>query len=152
MPTPTVHQHLLQAISSALQALAAVPASRVYLERPTPVLADECPAINLLPDGARFSRFGGNSDFGAGTLRAEVGVRLRVYTRGSPHTALADPVIGQANAALMADPSLGGLCLQLALLESAPQQAAADGTAGTWELGYQAVVLVDEATLAILAN
>lgn len=147
MPT-TIHQRLLTQAHQALQALLTVPAQRVYLERHAAVDADDCPAINLMPDGGRFSTFGAEQHFGAGTLQAELGLSLRVHTRGDPHTTLADPVIAELHAALMADPSLGGLCAQLVLRDTRPIAALGDnGTAGTWELTYQATCLVDEATL-----
>lgn len=147
MPT-TIHQRLLGQAHQALQSLATVPAARVYLERHAPVDSDDCPAINVLPDGGRFSVFGAERAFGAGTLQAELGLSLRVHTRGDPHTTLADPVIAEMHAALMVDPSLGGLCAQLVLRDCRPVAALGDkGTAGTWDLTYQATCLVDEATL-----
>jgi len=149
---PTIHQQLLQAAHQALQSLASVPAASVYLERHVAVDADDCPAINLLPDGGRFVVHGAERAFGAGTLRADLGLSLRLHTRGDPHTQLADPIIADVHAALMADPSLGGLCLQLTLSDTRPAAARGDkGTAGTWELTYQAVCLLDEATLQPLS-
>ena len=49
----------------------------------------------------------------------------------------------------MADPSLGGYCMRLRLVSSRPQQAVADGTAGIWELGYEATVVVGEQDLVM---
>jgi hypothetical protein len=146
----TVHQALLQLIQPRLLALASVPASRVFVERVVAVDAEDCPAINILPGETRFESLGKEDDT-FDMLRATMAFSLRVHTRGSPHTQAADPTIGQAHAALMADPSLGGVALRLLLRFSRPSQAPADGTAGTYELGYEAVVLVDERTLGIKA-
>ena len=148
MSTTTIHQALLQAASAALQALPGVPASSVHVELPTPLDAADCPAINLLADGAQFQHMGSDSPTGLGLLRATVGLRVRIHTQGQPHTQVADPLIAQVHAVLMSDASLGGLALRLQLVETKPTQDARDGGAGIWELGYHATAAVDEATLA----
>jgi len=148
MSTTTVHLATLQAVQAALQALPGVPAARVHVDRPTPLDAADCPAINLVADGATFSPFGSDGPDGLGDLLAKVAVRVRIHTAGGPHTQVADPVIAQVHAALMADPSLGGLAWRLQLVETRPQQAAQDGGAGIWELGYHVTAIVAEATLA----
>ena len=148
MTITTVHLATLQAVDAALQALPAVPANRVHVERITPLDAQDCPANNLLDDGAAFDAFGSDSPSGLGSLKAKVAVRVRIHTVGSPHTQVADPIVAQVNAALMADPSLGGLAWRLQLVETRPQQAPQDGGAGIWELGYHVTAIVGEATLA----
>jgi len=146
----TVFQALLAAAGAALQAEPAL-AGRVYAERVAATTRDECPLVNLLPGEARFEPYGAEADgLSAGVLRGTVPLTLRVHTRGDPHTQLADPVIAQAHAALMADPSLGGLACRLRLVSSRPQLAEADATAGNWELDYEATVLIDERTLELL--
>ena len=148
MASPTFHTTLLQLVNTALQALASVPADRVYVERAAAIVRDECPAINLLPGENRFEAIG-SEDGQFDLLKVSASFSLKVHTRGDGHTALADPAIAEANAALMADASLGGYCLRLRLLSSRPQQAEADGTAGIYELGYEATVVVSERDLVM---
>lgn len=148
MATPTFHTTLLQLAQAPLLQLASVPAASVHLERVAAFDDVDCPAINLLPSEARFEVFGSESADHA-LLKVTAGFSVRVHTRGSPHTQTADPAIGEANAALMADPTLGGHCLRLRLLSSRPQQAQADGTAGVYELAYEAVLIVSERDLAL---
>lgn len=147
MPT-TVHLSLLQLVTATQQALAAVPAASVYVERLNAIDRDECPAINIVPGAARFESLGsetGNYDL----LKATIGFSLKVHTRGDAHTQQADPAIGQAHAALLADPSLGGYAMRLRLVASRPQQALADSAAGLYELLYEAVLVVDERDLSL---
>ncbi len=148
MASPTFHTTLLQLAQAPLLQLASVPPASVHLERLAPFDDADCPAINLLPGETRFEVFGAESADHA-LLKATANLYVRVHTRGGPHTQTADPAIGEANAALMADPSLGGHCLRLRLLSSRPQQAQADSTAGLYELAYEAVLIVSERTLAL---
>ncbi len=149
----TIHQASLAAVAGALGSLSTVASGAVHVERPVPFDAADCPAINVLPDGLRFQVYGAGDNGGPGQLEADCGVVLRIHTVGDPHTQQADPVIAEANAALMADPSLGGLAMRLLLTDS---RATADrggaGTVGTWELTYRLLALVDEATLQPLTG
>lgn len=148
--TDTVHKALLALVAARLQALPSVPASQVATERASAVTRDECPFINLLPGDNHFEVFGSEENWSV--LKATMAFSLKVHTRGDGHTSLADAPIAQAHQALMADPSLGGYAMRLALLTSRPQIAEADATAGTYELGYEATVLVDERTLFMLQS
>lgn len=146
--TDTVHLSLLQRITATMQALPSVPADRVYVERVSPIDRDECPAINLVPGDGRFESIG--SDDGVyDLLRATMTFIVKVHTRVDQQTAGADAVISQAHQALFADPTLGGYALRLALRSSRPQAALADGTAGVYELGYEATVVVSERDMAM---
>ncbi len=148
--TDTVHKALLALVAAKLQALPSVPASRVAVERASAVTRDECPFINVMPGDNHFEVFGSEESWNV--LKATMAFSLKVHTRGDGHTSLADVPIGHAHQALMADPSLGGYAMRLLLVTSRPQIAEGDATAGTYELGYEATVLVDERTLAILQN
>jgi hypothetical protein len=143
----TFHTQLLQAVAATLQSLASVPAARVYVELESPLEREDCPAISITPGDARSESFG--SDGTWDILKVRLQFTLGVITRGDPQTALADPVIAEANAALMADPSLGGLAQRLAFSGSRPRRANADGTAGSYDLMYEVTVLVNERTLQI---
>lgn len=147
----TVHLDLLQAMAAALGSLSGVPAGQVFVELPTPVDRDECPAINVAGGDLRFESMG-SVDGVFDQVLATAAVAVKVHTRGSPHTQTADPLIGQVQAALMADPSLGGRAVRLRLTASRPTQAPADGVAGVYELGYEVVAVVDERTLAIVTQ
>lgn len=143
----TFHQALLQLVNARLQALPSVPAASVYVERAAAIDRDDCPAINLLLGDTRFEPIGADGDWDL--LRATCGLTLKVHTRGEPHTQLADPVIGDAHTAVMADPTLGGYAARLRVVSSRPQQAPADGTAGIYELGYEVTLAVSERNLAL---
>lgn len=146
MPT-TVHLALLQALQAALASLPGVPAEHVHIDLVTPVDAADCPAVVLTIAELRFDPLG--SDGVHDLLKAGADVAVRIHSRGSPHTTVADPLIAAVHAAVMADPSLGGLALRCTLSASRPNQAPADGGAGTWELVYQVTAAVDERTLVI---
>jgi len=148
--TTTAHLSLLQLVAATQQALATVPAARVYVERTSAIDRDECPAINIAPGAARFEAIGSENGM-HDLLKATLAFSLKVHTRGDPHTQTADPIISEAHTALMADPSLGGHALRLRLLSSLPQLGLADGAAGLYELGYEATVVVNERDLALQA-
>jgi|GEM_PF-2217136 len=148
MAATTFHQQLLQIVSDQLNALPSVYAGNVHIERADAFDRDECPGINLVLGDARLDSIGSDGQWDL--VRADVAVLLKLHTRGDPHTQLADPAIGDANAALMTDPSLGGYALRLRLVATRKQQAPADGTAGIYELEYRVTVTVNEATLALM--
>lgn len=144
----TAHQFLLQLVAPRLQALPSVPAANVYTERASAVTRDECPVLNLLPGDNVFESIG--SDDGVyDVLKATMPFSIKVHTRGDPHTALADPVIADTHAAVMADPTLGGYALRLRIVRSRSQLAQADATAGIWELSYEATVVISERDLQL---
>jgi len=145
---PSFHQQLLQRVVATQQALATVPAARVFVEREAPIEKDECPAVNVaLVESRQESIVGSDGEWDL--LQLTVKLKLAVHTRVEPQTTLADPVIAEAHAALLADPSLGGVALRLSFEGSERRSAAADGSAGIYELSYEATVVVDERTLAL---
>lgn len=144
----TFHQALLQLINSRLQQLPGVPPERVHVERLAPIDKEDCPAITLHMGDARFESLG-NDGGDWDLLRTTAAFTVRVHTRGDPHTLLADPLIAQAHTAVMADPRLGGYAMRLRIVSSRPQQAQSDGTAGIYELGYEATLAVSERDLAL---
>lgn len=144
----TYHQQLLQAAQQRLQALVLVPAARVHIDRPDPVGKDDCPAITLELNEGRVQQVLGSEGL-HDLLSVRVELLVGVFTRGDPHTLVADPVIAEAHLALMADPSLGGLAQRLSYQRTQPRRAPSDGTAGLFELTYEVTVVVDERTLSI---
>lgn len=147
MTTPTFHLQLLQAVLATQQALQSVPTAHVSLERIAPLDAGDVPAIVINPGMTRFESFGSDGDWDI--LKARMEIVLSHHSRGDAQTALADPCMAESHTALMADPSLGGLAQRLALLTSRPRKASADGTAGVYDLTYEATVLVSEKDLRI---
>ena len=148
MSTPvTFHLQILQAVHATQGNLQAVPAASVFLERVAPFEKDDVPAINIAPGDSRTESFGSDGDWDI--LKANFELTVSHHTRGDGQTALADPAIAESHAALMADPSLGGLAQRLSLLRTRPRKASADGTAGVWDLTYEATILVDERTLQV---
>lgn len=147
----TVHLDLMLAMQAALGSLPDVPASHVHVELPTAVDEDDCPAVVISVAEGRFENLG--TDGAAYDLvKAAVTIHVHIHTRGSPHTQVADPFIGQVHAALLADPSLGGRAARLRLASSRPDQAPAAGVAGKYALAYEVVAAVDERTLAIVTQ
>lgn len=145
---PTYQQQLLQAAQSRLQSLTLVPAARVLIDRPDPVGKDDCPAITLeLNEGRVQQVIGSEGVHDLLAVRAEL--LITAFTRGDPHTLVADPIVAELHAALMADPSLGGLAQRLSYQRTQPRRVPSDGTAGVFELTYEATVVVDERTLSI---
>lgn len=143
----TFHQHALALVKATQLGLTTVPMSRVFVEREAPIEKDECPAINIEPGEIQAESIGSDGQWDL--LRVRYAFRLLVHTRGDPQTALADPVIAEANASLMNDPSLGGYAMRLGFKGSKPQRQAADGTAGIWALSYEAQFVANERTLEL---
>lgn len=143
----TFHLQLLQAVLATQQGLATVPAARVFIEREAPLERDDCPGINIEPGESRAEVYG--SDGTWDILRVRSQFTIAHHTRGDPQTTLADPAMAESHTALMADPTLGGLALLLGFINSRPRKAGADGTAGIYDLTYEAMVLVHERTLQI---
>ena len=151
MAATTYHQALLQAATYTQQQLVSVDYERVFTQREAPIERDECPAINVTLGPARSEGVLGTEGI-HDLLRLAVQLQVSVHTRGEPHLLRADTVVAEAHAALMADPSLGGLALRLAFKGSTPRAAVADSNvAGIVDLNYEATVVVNERTLAIQA-
>lgn len=145
---PTFHQQLLQRVVNTQQALTTVPAARVFTEREAPVEKDECPAINAgISESRKELSIGSDGEWDL--LQIAVKFQLSVHTRGEPQTTLADPVMAEAHAALMLDPSLGGVALRLSFKSAERRSSAADGSAGIYDMSYEAAVVVNERTLAL---
>ncbi len=84
--------------------------------------------------------------------RRVLDIKIEVHVRGDVPDQLADPIILALHAALMADPTLGGLAAKL--LESGqaePDFIDADQTAAQFLLTYQAIYLTHSNSLTALA-
>ncbi|RZL33760.1 MAG: hypothetical protein EOP35_17155 [Rubrivivax sp.] len=147
---PTYAKQLLDAVQASQSTQVAIPASSIHLERMSPIADDECPALNILVGQARKVGVLG-SEGGYDLLDMEVDVVISIHTRGAPRTRVADPFVDAVNAALMRDPSLGGLAVQLGLYTVQPRQAAA-GETGIAELTYRARCAVRESDLSIFTH
>lgn len=144
----TYHQELLARVNTTQLGLALVPPARVFIEREAPIEKDECPALVIALGESRVLQSIG-ADGPWDLLHVSAQFTLSVHTRGEPQTLMADPVIAEAHTALMADPSLGGAALRLRFTGSQPRAARADGTAGIFDLTYEATVVVSERTLGL---
>lgn len=147
---PTFAKQLLDAIEASQSAQLAIPANSVHLERMAAISDEECPALNIAIGQARKIGVLG-SEGGYDLLDMEVDVVLSIHTRGVPRTRVADPFVDAVNGALMRDPSLGGLAMQLGLYTVQPRQAAV-GEVGIAELTYRARCAVRESDLSIFTN
>ena len=147
----TYQLQLAQAILATQQALADIPPARVHLDQEVAIEIKAGPAVELNMGDSRSEVLGTGGESGDyDTLRVEQAFALSVYTRGAPHTQVADPLIQQVHQALMADPSLGGLATRLAFRGIRARRGAADGAVGGMDLQYIATCCVDERTLQII--
>jgi hypothetical protein len=145
---PTFHLEVLQRVLATQQAIAGLPAARVFAERESPLEKDECPGINLSLGQSRTGQTLG-SDGDWDVLGVTVQFVIAVHTRGEPQTTLADPFLGASHAAVMADPSLGGVAMRLRFSGSQRRASPADATAGIYDMNYEVTVAVSERTLAL---
>jgi len=149
----TYQLQLAQALLATQQALPGLPAQRVYLDREAPVNIAEGPFLEITLGDSSARPLGNGNEYGEwDTLHVEQPISLSLYTRGEPHTQVADPLIQQAHQALMADPYLGGLAQRLAFRGLRARRAAADGAIGGMDLQYLVTCCVDERTLQIIGT
>lgn len=145
------HQDLLARIAATQQALLTVPAARVFIEREAAIERDDCPAIVLsFEEGRREAIIGSEGPWDL--LQVSAKVKLAYHTRGDAPTTVADPVISESHLALMADPTLGGVALRFSYSGTQRRSALADaGPAGITEVTYEATLVIDERTLALVS-
>lgn len=112
--------------------LTAVPGSTFFRSREAAVARDEGIVINLRPEDEQVEKRAAGGDI---TLRNCV-IIVSVISRGDVPDQVADPVIQAAHAAIMADPTLGGLCAQVIEQSTKWIFALADLTATEAEIRY----------------
>lgn len=144
---------LAQAILATQQALPDIAAARVHLDREPAIRIEDGPAVELTLGESRSESMGAGDEGGDwDLLRVEQAFALTVFTKGDPHTQVADPFARQVHVALMADPSLGGLATRLAFRGMRHRRASADGTVGAVDINYIATCCVSERTLQIVGT
>lgn len=126
----------------------------VFEDRQAAFSKEEAPAINVLLKEASAQTLG-DAHPARSILRVEMVIELAIYTRSAldgngvapSSRQLSSPIWQAAHAALMADPSLGGLASRLRWRRSAWQGSEADGAAG-WALHtYEVTTAVRESDL-----
>ncbi|MCE2910209.1 MAG: hypothetical protein LW712_15430 [Burkholderiaceae bacterium] len=101
----TKREQILQAIATLL---AAVPGTTgVYRSREDAMSREESPAIVVRPDGEQVSE---NTN---GYVDARLTVLVEVYARGTVPDQVADPIAEAAFAAMMDNPTLGALAIDV---------------------------------------
>lgn len=103
----TKREQILQAIEAALAGTTQV-AGRIYRSRVTPLTRGESPAIVIEP-----GRDDPQQNTSLPTLDWSLVVRVTVIVRGEVPDQLADPIIEDLHAKLMADLSLGGVAIDV---------------------------------------
>lgn len=103
----TKREQILQAIKSALAGTAGV-GTRIYRSRTEPISRGESPAIVIEP-----LRDGPQQNTSLPTLDWTLNARVTVIVRGQVPDQLADPIVEDLHAKLMADLSLGGIAIDI---------------------------------------
>lgn len=103
----TKREQILQAIEAALDGTVQV-GTRIYRSRVTPLARGESPAIVVEP-----GRDDPQQNTSLPTLDWTFNVRVIVIVRGEVPDQVADPIIEDLHAKLMADLSLGGVAMDI---------------------------------------
>lgn len=103
----TKREQILQAIKSALAGTAGV-GTRIYRSRTEPISRGESPAIVIEP-----LRDDPQQNTSLPTLDWTLNARVTVIVRGQVPDQLADPIVEDLHAKLMADLSLGGIAIDI---------------------------------------
>lgn len=145
----TRHEAIVQAVVARLVASGAVAAGAVYRDRGDSLNATELPAIDV--------RYEPNdpSELGSSATRHALGVSVEIRARetaGVAPSTVADGVSEVAHRALLADPTLGGICRRLVLTRQTWRyQTSGDGTVVVLDQTYTAVHATRAHDLAIAA-
>lgn len=139
---PSRREQILAHVAAALAGTVQV-GNRIYRSRVDAFTRDEAPAIVIEPGQDRALEFSScKLDW---TLELIIGV----YTRGQIPDQLADPIIVDVNARLMADRSLGGLVIDIIPAVHDPQRDKADLTSLWTVLTYKVRYRTDQQDLTL---
>lgn len=138
---PSVRERIIEKAVATLQA-AGIGAT-VYRSRTQAISRDQTPAVIVRPaaDSA--------SQTVMPKLQWSLQLIVEIITRGEQPDALADPVLVAANAALMADPTFGGLVIQIVPKDAQFHFTDADLPACYVVAGYEVRYRTDERDLTI---
>lgn len=103
----TRREQILQAVKARLDALGGLGITGVHRSRADKFSGSEAPALNLLPDSED------PSENSLGFTDARLQVEVQVYHRGVEPDRLADPIVEAVHAAIMGQPTLGGLAIDI---------------------------------------
>lgn len=118
----TKREDILQAIAAALGAITGV--TGVHRSREDALSREEAPAIVV-----RWIEDRPKQIVHART-DSDLTIEIDVYTRGAVPDQLADPICEQVHAIIMADPTLGGRCIDVSDDQTSFEGADADACAG----------------------
>ena len=103
----TKREQILQYLKGTTLAGTAAVGSRIYRSRADKFMPEEAPALNLLADNED------PNENTIGQVDAQLHIEVQVYHRGTEPDRLADPVVEDVHAKVMADPRLGGLAIDI---------------------------------------
>jgi hypothetical protein len=133
----SVREQILSAIAATLATTEGV-GGRVYRSRVEAFSRDEAPAIIIEPGPDRAQTYS------ICKLDWSFDVLVVVHTRGQVPDQLADPILLDAHAKIMADRTLGGLAIDIIPTLSDPQRDKADLTSlwqvNTYQVRYRTAV------------
>jgi hypothetical protein len=100
-------EQILSAIVAQLAGTTGV-GTRIFRSREDALASTEAPSIIVMPDGEDIL-----SDGVIGPIDKHLAVKISVYARGVQPDSAADPVVESAYTKIMADPSIGGLAIDV---------------------------------------
>lgn len=130
-------EQILSAVATALASTSGV-GGRVFRSRVEAFSRDEAPAIIIEPGPDRAQTYS------ICKLDWSLDVLVVVHTRGQVPDQLADPILLDAHAKLMADRTIGGLAIDIVPTLSDPQRDKADLTSlwlvNTYQVRYRTAI------------
>lgn len=103
----TRREQILQAVKTRLAALSGLGITGVHRSRADKFAGSEAPALNLMPDSED------PSEVSQGFTDARLQVEVQVYHRGTEADRLADPIVEAVHAAMLGEPTIGGLAIDV---------------------------------------
>jgi len=103
----SIRESILAYIKGATLAGTAGVGTKIYRSRADSFTPDEAPALNVLIDNEQ-----PNEDT-IGKVNADMHIEVQVYHRGSEPDRLADPIVLDVHARMMADTTLGGIAFDV---------------------------------------
>lgn len=100
-------EQIMQRLKTTTLAGTAGVGARIYRSRADKFMPEEAPALNLLADHEE------PNENTIGKVDAKLHIEVQVYHRGNEADRLADPVVEDVHAKLMADTLLGGLAVDV---------------------------------------
>lgn len=131
----TKREQIIEAITTTLANTAGV-GGRVWRSRVEAFTRNEAPSLVIMPGQDRTDQV-----VSLPRIDWTLQVLIMVTTRGSVPDQLADPIVSDIHARLMADRTLGGLCKNIWPISVDPQFDKADATSCwtvcTWQVEYR---------------